>query len=219
MRRRRAKLKATPTNRTRPAQIALDAFNRPPNPMTPREKRTPTQRHRRQAEGERYHALIASAVKRYYDVSNPFPAKAERIRLHADVRLKLDGRRRLIGRRREELGQRRVRQSVLLAVKKAAPFGPPPPHLRSTLQKDGVTLRLRRDCPAMITSTAVSLVAGAGGRSSDLRRELSPAALALTAPLSQDDGAKKVAAELDETLKFDLAACGLFQVLDPEKFL
>src|SRR6185436_10908288 len=46
-----------------------------------------------------------------------------------------------------------------------------------------------------------------------------PLPLALSVPATQDDGAKKHAAEFDETLKFDLGACGLFQVLDRKSFL
>src|SRR5258706_645208 len=46
-----------------------------------------------------------------------------------------------------------------------------------------------------------------------------PLPLALAVPQAQDEGGKKVAAEFDETLKFDLGACGLFQVLDRKSFL
>src|SRR5882757_7239398 len=46
-----------------------------------------------------------------------------------------------------------------------------------------------------------------------------PLPLALAAPQTQDDASKKVAAEFDDTLKFDLGACGLFQVLDRKSFL
>jgi TolB protein len=46
-----------------------------------------------------------------------------------------------------------------------------------------------------------------------------PLPLALAQPQSQDDGAKKLVAEFDDALKFDLSACGLFQVLDRKSFL
>ncbi len=46
-----------------------------------------------------------------------------------------------------------------------------------------------------------------------------PMPLADAAPMTQDDGARAHAAELDEALAFDLAACGLFQVLDRKSFL
>jgi TolB protein len=46
-----------------------------------------------------------------------------------------------------------------------------------------------------------------------------PLPLALTAPQTQDEASKRVAAEFDDALKFDLAACGLFQVLDRKSFL
>ncbi|MBL8957365.1 MAG: translocation protein TolB, partial [Myxococcaceae bacterium] len=46
-----------------------------------------------------------------------------------------------------------------------------------------------------------------------------PLPLALPVPNAQDDGAKKVAADFDEALKFDLGACGLFQLLDRKSYL
>ncbi len=46
-----------------------------------------------------------------------------------------------------------------------------------------------------------------------------PMPLAVAAPVGQDDGAKKLAAELDAALLWDFTACGLFQVLDRKSFL
>jgi TolB protein len=46
-----------------------------------------------------------------------------------------------------------------------------------------------------------------------------PMPVAVPAPLPQDDGAKKLAAEVDGALLFDLQACGLFQVLDRKSYL
>jgi TolB protein len=46
-----------------------------------------------------------------------------------------------------------------------------------------------------------------------------PMPLAVAAPLTQDDGARKVAAEFDNALLYDFTACGLFQVLDRKGFL
>jgi TolB protein len=46
-----------------------------------------------------------------------------------------------------------------------------------------------------------------------------PMPLAITRPLTQDEGAKKRAAEFDEALFFDMSACGLFQALDRKSYL
>ncbi|MCU0700296.1 MAG: DPP IV N-terminal domain-containing protein [Myxococcaceae bacterium] len=46
-----------------------------------------------------------------------------------------------------------------------------------------------------------------------------PMPVAVPAPLTQDDGAKKLASEVDGALLFDLQACGLFQVLDRKSYL
>jgi TonB family protein len=91
-------------------------------------------------EGERYFGLISAMVKRNYDVSDTIP-EAERRMLRATVKVKL-------GATGELLDSDLVKASgndlfdgaVLGAVKKAAPFGPPPEHLRDSLKKDGVSL-------------------------------------------------------------------------------
>jgi TolB protein len=46
-----------------------------------------------------------------------------------------------------------------------------------------------------------------------------PMPIANAAPAAQDDGARARAAEVDEALTFDLATCGLFQLLDRKSFL
>lgn len=46
-----------------------------------------------------------------------------------------------------------------------------------------------------------------------------PTPLAIAAPATQDDQAKKVASEFDATLTFDFQACGLFQLLDRKSYL
>jgi TolB protein len=46
-----------------------------------------------------------------------------------------------------------------------------------------------------------------------------PMPIAVAAPVTQDDGAKKAVAQFDQALVFDLAACGLFQVLDRKSYL
>jgi TolB protein len=46
-----------------------------------------------------------------------------------------------------------------------------------------------------------------------------PMPLAVAAPMIQNDGAKKAAAEFDSALWYDFSACGLFQVLDRKGYL
>ncbi len=92
------------------------------------------------AEGERYFALLKAQGRRHYDVSDTIPEQ-ERLRLRAQVQIK-------IGRAGELLEARVVKSSgnplfdsaVLSAVKKAAPFSPPPDHLRDELQRSGVII-------------------------------------------------------------------------------
>ncbi len=94
-----------------------------------------------QAEGERYFGQINAQVGRHYDVSQTIPEQ-ERLRLKADVTLKISRTGEVL---RAELsrpsGNGLFDNAVLLAVKRASPFPPPPEHLRSTLQETGVTLR------------------------------------------------------------------------------
>ncbi len=94
-------------------------------------------------EGERYFGVISSAVRRHYDVSNTIP-ESERIRLTADVLIRLDAEGHLIDvSLTHSSGNDVFDGAVLGAVKKAAPFGPPPPHLKDTLKNKGVPLRFR----------------------------------------------------------------------------
>lgn len=92
-------------------------------------------------EGERYYGLISTAVRRYYDVSNTID-EATRRTLVAVVAFKVSPK--------GEVSDVRIGTSshndlfddaVLSAVKKAAPFPPPPDHLRDVLRKDGIQLR------------------------------------------------------------------------------
>jgi len=95
------------------------------------------------AEGERYWALLTAGVRRNYDVSQTIPEQ-ERLHLKAQVQV-------LIGRTGELLRVQVIRSSgnelfdnaVVSAVKKAAPFSPPPDHLRDALQRKGVALEFR----------------------------------------------------------------------------
>jgi TonB family protein len=91
------------------------------------------------AEGERYYGIISAAVRRYYDVSNTIP-EAERRTLKAQVALKISG----TGEASDvqvtkSSGNELFDEAVLSAVKKAAPFSPPPAHLKKELAA-GVTL-------------------------------------------------------------------------------
>jgi TonB family protein len=92
------------------------------------------------AEGERYFALLSSQIRRNYDVAESI-SKEERASLRAQVKVRL-------GRAGEVVESALALSSgndlfdaiVLAAVKKAAPFSPPPQHLRDLLQKQGVVL-------------------------------------------------------------------------------
>ncbi len=90
-------------------------------------------------EGERYFGIISAAVRRYYDVSNTIP-EAERRTLKAEVALKVSGTGEASDvRLKKGSGNELFDEAVLSAVKKAAPFSPPPEHLKKVLQA-GVTL-------------------------------------------------------------------------------
>jgi TonB family protein len=90
-------------------------------------------------EGERYFGLISAAVRRYYDVSNTIP-EAERRTLKAEVAMRVSATGVATDVRiKKGSGNELFDDAVLSAVKKAAPFSPPPEHLRKVLQ-GGVTL-------------------------------------------------------------------------------
>lgn len=96
-----------------------------------------------EAEGERYYGLLRGQVTRFYNVSETIPDQ-ERIRLVAQVALFIDpsgqlARFRLV----KSSGNDLFDSAVLEAVKRAAPFAPPPSHLRSALQKYGIVLQFR----------------------------------------------------------------------------
>ncbi len=92
------------------------------------------------AEGERYYGMLDAQVRRHFDVSQTIPEQ-ERIRLKAHVALFLSktGGILKVALARSS-GNALFDNAVLAAVKKAAPFSPPPDHLRDALQKTGVTL-------------------------------------------------------------------------------
>ncbi len=91
-------------------------------------------------EGERYYGLINAVVHTYYDVSKTIDEK-ERIRLRAEVALRIGpGGELLAAELTKSSGNSQFDSAVIGAVKKAAPFSPPPEHLRDSLKKSGVAL-------------------------------------------------------------------------------
>jgi TonB family protein len=95
------------------------------------------------AEGEAYYARLRSQITRFYDVSETIP-DAERIRLTAQVAVFITPAGQLDrARLAKSSGNDLFDGAVLGAVKRAAPFSPPPPHLREPLQKYGVVLMFR----------------------------------------------------------------------------
>lgn len=95
------------------------------------------------AEGEAYYARLRSQITRFYDVSETIP-DSERVRLTAQVALFISSAGQLDRvRLARSSGNDLFDAAVLGAVKRAAPFSPPPPHLRDALQKYGVVLMFR----------------------------------------------------------------------------
>jgi protein TonB len=91
-------------------------------------------------EGERYFGLLTAVVKRNYDVSDTIP-EAERRMLRATVKFKLGATGELLDvDLSKSSGNELFDQAVIGAIRKAAPFGPPPEHLRDSLKKTGVAL-------------------------------------------------------------------------------
>lgn len=92
------------------------------------------------AEGERYFGIISAAVRRYYDVSNTIP-EAERRTLRAQVSMQISGSGEVTGVKiLKGSGNEMFDEAVQSAVKKAAPFPPPPEHLKKGLAHEGVSL-------------------------------------------------------------------------------
>lgn len=90
-------------------------------------------------EGERYYGLLTSVVKRNFNVSNSI-AESERRQLHATIKVRIAANGQLIdvtlvGSSGNELFD----GAVIEAVKGAAPYTPPPEHLREALAKSGVS--------------------------------------------------------------------------------
>ncbi len=92
-------------------------------------------------EGERYFGLILSKARRHYGITKAIPPQ-ELIRLKAVVVLYIGATGELL--REPELqassGNALFDQEVLMALKKAAPFGPPPSALAQTLATVGIAI-------------------------------------------------------------------------------
>ena len=95
------------------------------------------------AEGERYFGLLSSQVRRHYNVADTL-SESERMHLKAQVAVRLNRAGEVLeARLSKESGNALFDSAVLAAVKKAAPFSPPPDHLRNMLQKSGIVLEFR----------------------------------------------------------------------------
>lgn len=95
------------------------------------------------AEGEAYYARLRSQITRFYDVSQTIP-DSERIRLNAQVAVVISPAGQLErARLAKSSGNDLFDSAVMAAVKRAAPFAPPPTHLRDALSKYGVVLQFR----------------------------------------------------------------------------
>ena len=95
------------------------------------------------AEGEAYYARLRTQITRFYDVSDTIP-DSERIRLTAQVAVVISPAGQLErARLAKSSGNDLFDSAVMAAVKRAAPFAPPPTHLRDALSKYGVVLQFR----------------------------------------------------------------------------
>lgn len=94
-------------------------------------------------EGERYFGLILAKARRNYGVTKTIPPQ-ELIRLKATVVIYIGATGDLL--KDPELqvssGNEQFDQDVILSLKKAAPFGPPPPHLAGDLRTVGVAFQV-----------------------------------------------------------------------------
>ena len=96
-----------------------------------------------QQEGERYFGLLKSVVHRHYEVDDTIP-ESERRQLKAEVALRIGHSGELIEvRLLKASGNELFDTAVLAAIKKTAPFTPPPEHLKQALKQDGVAFVFR----------------------------------------------------------------------------
>jgi protein TonB len=94
-------------------------------------------------EGERYYGLLKSVVQRNYDVSDAIP-ESERRALKAEVALWIGSGGELVNvKLTKPSGNELFDSAVVGAVKKAAPFTPPPANLAESLKKQGVAIVFR----------------------------------------------------------------------------
>jgi TonB family protein len=95
-------------------------------------------------EGERYFGLILAKARRNYGVTKTIPPQ-ELIRLKAVVVLYISPTGELLKDPEIQVssGNEQFDQDVLLALRKAAPFGPPPKNLVETVGTVGVAIEAR----------------------------------------------------------------------------
>jgi len=92
-------------------------------------------------EGERYFGLILARARRNYGITKTIPPQ-ELIRLKAVVVLYIGSTGELLKEPQIQTssGNEQFDQDVILALRKAAPFGPPPRHLAKTLESVGIAI-------------------------------------------------------------------------------
>lgn len=101
---------------------------------------SPRERDASSAEANNYWGVLTAQVRRNYDVSQTIPDD-ERIHLRARVAIRIDGLGHAIDvKLARSSGNVVFDNAVLAAVKKAAPFSPPPETERNSLEKTGVVL-------------------------------------------------------------------------------
>ncbi|MCI0673969.1 MAG: TonB C-terminal domain-containing protein [Myxococcaceae bacterium] len=95
------------------------------------------------AEGERYFGMLKAQVQRFYTLSNTIP-EDERERLGALVTIRIGRRGELLNvSLTKESDNEQYNSAVMAAVKRAAPFSPPPDHLREQLAASGVSFNFK----------------------------------------------------------------------------
>jgi TonB family protein len=131
---------ANQPNKADPRKSLFDAINktaRPVRELEGEEDGDPDGTSDKQ-EGERYFGLLESVIRKNYDVSSTIP-ESERRALRAQVTLWLGPAGQVLEVTvTRPSGNDQFDSAVLLAIKKASPFTPPPQHLRDILKKDGV---------------------------------------------------------------------------------
>lgn len=136
--------KAAPSDRRRNLFNAFDktaakAEDLPGDPNGDREGDSDTAE-----EGERYFGLILAKARRNYNVAKTISAQ-DLVRLKATVILYIGSTGQLIKDPEIQIssGNAQFDEDVVLSLKKAAPFGPPPQHLAKDLQSVGVAIEAR----------------------------------------------------------------------------